>query len=362
MKTLTRYILQEFLKPFLVSLLLFSVIILIIQVFNEMRYIMDNKPGFLLTLKYFSLQVPKLLMQIIPFAVLMAVLLSLSFLSKNSELIAMRAGGVSIYLVAGPLVFCGLVVCCVSVFLNEVVVPKTVRMERHTRVVEIQHQSEPSASLFRQNISMLSLNNRFYHLGTFDGGSKTMTDILMLEFGKDVHLRSRVDAKKAVFESGQWVFYNGYLRAFDDSDNEISAQGFEKMPLTLPERPEDFLKEQKEPSELGFIELIALIRQLKANGADDHKELVELYNKIAFPFGCVILAVLGVPWGWTMKRFSGIVISFGVCILVAFFYLGGMQIGRNLGNSGVLSPFASMWTINILFGLIGPYLLFRKNR
>ena len=362
MKTLTKYIFREFLKPFLLSLLAFSVIILIIQVFNDIRFIMDAKPGFVLTIKYFSLQIPKLLMQIVPIAVLMAVLFSLSRLSKNSELIAMRAGGVSVYLVAVPLFFCGVVICVLSVFLNEVVVPKATRMERHTRVVEIEKQAEPTTSLFRQNISMLSLNNRFYHIGTFDGASKTMNNVLMLEFGKDVHLKSRVDAKSAHYQNGQWVFSDGYVRAFDDEDNEISALPFGQMPLTLPEKPEDFLKEQKEPSELGFIELMALIRQLRINGSDDHKELVELYNKIAFPFGCVILAVLGVPWGWTMKRFSGVVISFGICLLVAFFYIGGMQIGRHLGDSGVLSPFVSMWTVNMVFGVLGPYLLVRNNR
>src|ERR1700679_1029077 len=100
MKILTRYILNEFSKPFLISVAGFSVVVLIVQIFNDIRYIMDNKPSALLTLKYFALQVPNFTVQIIPIAVLFGVLFSLSRLSKNSELIAMRAGGVSIYFVA----------------------------------------------------------------------------------------------------------------------------------------------------------------------------------------------------------------------------------------------------------------------
>ncbi len=362
MKILTRYILAEFLTPFILSLAGFSVLILIIQVFNDIKIILEFKPGFLLTFKYFILQIPELLVKIIPIAILMAVLFSLSRLSKNSELIAMRAGGVSISMAAIPLFFTGVAVCGFTIFLNEAVVPKTAMMVRHAKVVEIQHQPEQTASLTRQNISMIGKANQVYHIGTYDGAGKTMADILILEFDKESHLKSRLDAKSARYDQGRWIFFNGYLRAFDGSDAEISAQAFDRLPLDLPEAPSDFLKEQKEPQELGLVELTAYIRQLKANGSDYHKELVELHKKIAVPFGCVILAILGVPWGWTMGKFSGIVFSFGICLMVAFFYIGGMEVGHQLGDSGVLSPFISMWIMNIIFGIVGPWLLILKNR
>ncbi len=362
MKILTRYILWEFLKPFILSLAAFSVIIMIIQVFNDIRIIMEFKPGFFLTLKYFFLQIPFLLIQIVPIAVLMAVLFSLSHLSKSSELIAMRAGGVSIFLVAFPLFVSGLVICCLSILVNETIVPKTTRMVRHAKVVEIQKQPEETSSRSRQNISMIGAGNRIYHIGSFDGNTNTMTDILILEFDRDTHLKSRVDAKSAIYEGERWVFNGGYLRLFGGDDAEVSARAFDHEPVPLEEKPQDFLKEQKEPQELSLMELVGYVRQLKLNGSDYHKELVELHTKIAFPFGCIILAILGIPWGWTMGKYSGVVFSFGVCLLVAFFYIGGMQIGHTLGDSGVLSPAIAMWFMNFFFGVLGPLLLVRNNR
>src|ERR1700690_2218457 len=148
MKILIRYIFWEFFKPFALSLLGFSVLILIIQVFNDIHIILDFKPGFLLTFKYFLLQIPEFLVKIIPIAILFAVLFSLSHLSKNSELIAMRAGGVSVFLVAVPLVVWGVIIFVLSVFLNEAVVPRTAKMVRHTKVVEIQKQTEETASKY----------------------------------------------------------------------------------------------------------------------------------------------------------------------------------------------------------------------
>ena len=362
MKILTRYILIEFIKPLLLSLLAFSVIILIIRVFDEMHLIMEFKPSVVVTFKYFLFQVPGLLIQIVPIAVLMAVLFSLSRLSKNSELIAMRSGGVSIFLVAVPLFFSGLAVCLCSILINESIVPITTKWTNRTKTVQILHQPESSANKYRQNLSFIGAGGQIYHFGAFDGNNNTLSDILILEFEPNSHLKSRLDAKAAKFENGEWFFYDGYLRAFDDNDSEISVQPFEKISIGLPEKPGDFLKEQKEPRELNMLELIAYINQLKHNGSDYHKEMVELNEKVAFPFGCVILAILGIPWGWSMRKYSGVVISFGICLLVAFFYLGGMQIGHSLGDSGVISPFLSMWIMNIVFAVLGPIFLIWKNR
>ncbi len=362
MRILTRYIINEFTKPFLLSVLGFSVLVLIVQVFNDIRFIMEFKPGAWLTLKYFFLQVPGFAFQIVPIAVLMAVLFSLTQLSKNSELIAMRAGGVSIFMVAIPLFFAGLVICILSIFLNEAIVPKTVKMVHHTKIVEIQKQQEQAPGLQKQNISMTGSSNEVYHIGAFDGSTNTMSDILILDFDNDTHLKSRIDAKNGKYENGQWIFYDGYLRVFDDTDQEISAQPFDRMAVPISETPPDFLKEEKAPEELNLIDLYAYVQQLEKNGLDCHKELVELNHKLAIPFGCIILAILGVSWGWSMGKYSGVIFSFGICLLVAFVYMGGLQIGQGLGNQGIVSPFLSMWIINIVFAVVGLILLIRRNR
>jgi lipopolysaccharide export system permease protein len=362
MKILTRYILREFLKPFILSVFSFSVIILIVQVFNDIHLILEFKPGPWATLKYFLFHIPAFMVQITPIACLFGVLFSLSSLSKSSELIAMRAGGVSIFLVAVPLFLSGIVICLLCILFTETVVPRAESLERRVKFEEIQHQPEPSRSLSRRNISMIGADGRIYHIGAFDGATKTMSDILILEFDSASRLRMRLDAKSAFYQNGVWNFREGYLRTFDETGNETSDQGFALAPIPLPEKPDDFLKEQKPPEEMGLVELYQYVKELQRNGSDCHKEMVELYQKIAVPFGCVILALLGIPWGWTMGKYSGVVTSFGICILVAFFYIGGMQITEHLGASGFIPPFWASWSLNLLFAGLGPLLLIRKNR
>lgn len=362
MKILTRYTLMEFAKPFLIATLGFSVLVLIVQIFTDIHFVMEFKPSVYLTLKYFFLQVPGFTVQTLPIAVLFAVLFSLSRLSKNSELIAMRAGGASIFMVAVPLFYCGVVICLLTIFMNEAVVPNTVRMVRHTKNVEIQKSPEDFANLQRQNFPWLGATNEIYHIGSVNGANNTLSDILILDLDGGTHLKSRIDAKSAQYVNDHWVFSQGYLRAFDETDREISAKYFDKMTVPIPEKPSDFLKDPKIPEEMSLFELFKYVQQLEKSGADCHKELVELNHKLAVPFGCVILAVLGVPWGWSMGKYSGVVFSFGICLLVAFIYIGGQQIGQGLGDQGIISPFLSMWIMNLIFSVIGMLLLIRKNR
>jgi lipopolysaccharide export system permease protein len=362
LKVLTRYILGEFFKPFLLSLAGFSVIVLVVQIFNDMHLLMEFRPTLWVTLKYFSTYLPEFLVQIIPISCLFGVLFSLGGLSRGNELIAMRSGGVNIYLIAVPLFFTGLGICFTTLCFSELLVPKAEALKRHTKSVEITKHPEESANLQRQNISMVGTEGQIYHIGSFDGTNNTMSDILMLEFDANTRLKARLDARAAKYENGEWVFFSGYQRVFDDTGAEISDQPFERLSIPIPEKPADFLKAQKEPEELNLLELAAYIRQLKRNGSDYHKELVTFYLKFASPFGCVIMAVLGVPWGWSMRKYTGIIANVGFCLLIAFAYIGGMQIGQHLGESGLVPPFISVWIGNVVFAIVGPILLVWKNR
>jgi len=323
---------------------------------------LNSHPGLWLTFKYLILQVPAFIQIVIPIAVLFGVLIDLGGLAKTSELMAMRAGGANIFTAAVPLFFAGMVICVLSLFFSEIVVPNANQMARRTKEIEIEHKTDQSAETFRQNLSMRGGDNTLYHIGTFDGSKNTLTDILILQFDNSSNLKTRVDAKGAHYQDGHWIFENGFIRTFNGSDDEISAQPFDQTVVDLPDKPSDFIKEQKELPERSIAELMLYVQQLKKNGLDCHKELVELHNKIAFPFGCAILALLGVPWGWSMGKFSGVIYSFGICLLVGLAYIGGMQIGHTIGDSGAVPPFVAIWSINLIFAAIGPVMIFRRNR
>jgi lipopolysaccharide export system permease protein len=133
------------------------------------------------------------------------------------------------------------------------------------------------------------------------------------------------------------------------------------MALPLEEKPSYILAEQREARELNMVELYTYIQRLKKSGADYRKELVEMHLKISFPFACVVLCCWGSrPLG--VGKWSSIATSTGICLMVAFGYVGLIRVGQALGDSGVLSPFLAGWMANLLFTGIGIFLLVKKNR
>jgi lipopolysaccharide export system permease protein len=362
MKLLTRYVLVEFLKPFFLALAGFGVIVLLAQVFQELQLIREYKPSFGTTLLYFGYFLPNFMVLVMPLACLFGVLFSLSILSRGNELIAMRSGGANIASVAVPLFFAGSIIGFFTLLFNETIVPKAEEMKSRIREVQIKHQPETSLNKVRQNLALVGRDGQIYHIGVFDGSQNKVTDFLMLDFSQTGHLRSRVEAGSGDYVDGVWIFRMGSRHVFDENDNEIGSQTFQVLSFPLKEKPSDFLKEQREARQMSFTDLSAYIRDLRNNGSDVHKEEVYLFYKFATPFGCIILALLGVPWGWTMRKYSGGVFSFAICIIVGFVYIGGMEIGQHLGESGVVSPFLSVWIINFIFAGLTPLVLAWKNR
>ena len=296
MKIFSKYIINEFLAPLFLSLISFAVIILIVQIFNQIYLITDYKPSLWIITKYFLLQTPFLLLETAPIAGLMAVLFALSHLSKGSELIAMRANGISIFLIARPLILMGLLFTGFCIFLNETFVPQTLKLADHIKRYEIEKKVTPLPSI-RHNLYFRDTHDDLYHIGTFNPFTNTLSNILILGFKRGITLNYRIDAQSAKYKNDQWIFYNGYFRTFKNNGSEIHAIPFYKKIVDLPEKPSNFFKKRVTSTELNFTQLLAYIHQLQMRGSDYHKELVELYLKISFPFSCTILILLGIPWG-----------------------------------------------------------------
>lgn len=144
MKQMTRYILSEFLKPFLLALAGFGVIFLLAQVFQDLQLLRDFKPSFSTALLYFFYFLPSFMVMVMPLACLFGVLFSLSILSQGNELIAMRSGGANISSVALPLLFAGSFIGICTFLFNESIVPKAEELKSRVREVRIKHQPEAS--------------------------------------------------------------------------------------------------------------------------------------------------------------------------------------------------------------------------
>ncbi len=357
MKILDRYLARELLKPFIFCLLIFTALIFIAQLFEELDHI--QRLGWGVMIRYLLYRTPFFLAQFAPVTVLLAGLWSLGNLSKNYELIAMKAGGISFGRILVPMLALALVISFLTLILNESIIPplnmKVKRFEQ-TRMDERPEYER------RDNVAFYSPDHQYLiYMKTFDGEKSQMRHIQILARRPDGSLARRIDAQKGLYSNGGWYFIEGIEREFDvRGENILKEEGFEEKYLPLDVKPSDFSREIQKPEELNFIQLARYIAQSRRGGYDVRRYLVDLHLKIASPFACIIILLVGAPLAIFSPR-SGRLISFGIATFIGFLYWGGMSVGRSLGRVGILTPLLAAWVANFLFISLGLYLLRRAR-
>jgi lipopolysaccharide export system permease protein len=357
MKILDRYLIKEFLKPFICCLLIFTALIFIAQLFEELDHIQELGWGTMIY--YFLYRIPFFLAQFAPVAVLLAGLWSLGNLSKNQEITAMKAGGISFRRILVPMLSLALIISLAVLILNESLIPP---LNMKVKRFEEQKMGERPEYERRENVAFYSPDHRYLiYMKSFDGKKSQMLHIQIVTRRPDGTLAKRIDAQKGLYSNGGWNFTEGIEREFDPrGENILQEEGFEERYLPLAVKPSDFSREVQKPEELNLFQLTRYIAQSRREGYDIRKYLVDLHLKIASPFACLIILLVGAPLS-TLSPRSGRLLSFGIAIFIGFFYWGGISVGRSLGRVGILSPLLAAWVANLLFIGLGLYLLRRAR-
>jgi lipopolysaccharide export system permease protein len=166
-----------------------------------------------------------------------------------------------------------------------------------------------------------------------------------------------VDADRIRYNGQGWMLYRPQTRTFHDSRVEVERQdSLLRTDFTIT--PDDLERVNIEPEEMNYVDLRNMVRRLHASGIRAGKWVVDLAFKISQPFSAVIIVLFGVPFA-AFRRRGGLVLGFGLSLLVCFIYFGFIQVGRILGYQGMISPLVAAWSGNVVFGMLGLYLVYR---
>jgi lipopolysaccharide export LptBFGC system permease protein LptF len=204
---------------------------------------------------------------------------------------------------------------------------------------------------------------RIIYYEFFDAAQDSFGNISVFEFNPNTFsISKRIDAASAHWEPQlkQWVFENGWERTFKGSEissyRSFVVSDFPEM----TERPQYFKKEELLSSEMSFNELAAYIHDLRQSGFDTMRLRVQLNRKLAYPLITLVMAILAVPFALSMGRrgsLAGIAIAIGVAI--AYFVVDGTF--EAMGDVNMLPAMLAAWSPDLVFALIGGYLLLRTS-
>jgi len=298
---------------------------------------------------------PQFLSYIIALSVLLSALVTIGLLTKNSELIVMRACGISLYRTALPIVVFALGGSALLFAMEESVL--SVANQRAERLrYEIRTGQAPATGVLNRKW-IVGSGGEVYHYQYYDPINREISQLSVLQFDEQTNrLASRLFVQRARFNpnSNQWALDEGWNRTFDP--NGIGE--FERYELwSRPfESPDYFVTEAREPELMTFGQLRTYIAELRASGYDVLEHEVGLHRKIAFPFVTLVMTLIAVPFAVTTGR-RGAMYGIGVGIVLALTYWTMISVFAAFGLGGLIDPMLAAWAPNLVFGAAAAYLL-----
>lgn len=355
-KIIDRYIFKELIDPFLFGLFSFSLILSASMILFELvRAVVLSGMPLLVALQLFIFRLPTVVVYIFPMATLLAALLGFGRLSKDSEITAFRASGISLFRLIVPVLALGLMISVVNLVFNEIVVPEANQAAKNLLL----ETSTKKAPRVEENVFVPEMERgalrRIFYARRMKG--KQLEGVIVSEF-TDGRLSQIINAKTAQYipERSTWQFNDGTVYLLSEVGEYRHLIKFDQQYVAIKYTPADLSTGDKSPDDMSIGELREFIKLKEKMGVKvvDHK--IQLNFKMALPFASLVFALLGAPLGLSPRRASSS-IGLGLSIIVIFVYYVLIFTSFAFGELEWISPFLSAWLPNIVTGGLGFYIL-----
>jgi LPS export ABC transporter permease LptG/LPS export ABC transporter permease LptF len=361
------YILSNFIFYLALVLASFTSLGLIFNFFDLLNDMLRNHIPLSMMFRYLFFYSPQLIYQLLPVCVLVGVLAALGVMSKQNEITAFKACGVSLFRLSAPILVGGILLSgSLFAFDYYYVAPSNRTQDElrdHIKGRQTQTYLRPDRTW-----RMGSDGSRIYYYRFFDnaGEESVMHDAFVFELDrKTFRLVRQIYAEEARWSSHlkTWIFVNGWNCTYEDyactgtNHSIYKTRSFDE----LSEKPEYFLNEALKDQQMNFLQLDSYIKDLAQSGFEGTVKLqVRLYRKFSVPFFALIMGMLAIPFGFLVGN-RGAMAGIGVSLGIAICYLALDTLFEKLGDASLLTPPVAAWSPDAVFGLAGLYLLLRMR-
>jgi LPS export ABC transporter permease LptF/LPS export ABC transporter permease LptG len=357
-RLLDLYIFRRFLFFFALLMGMFVFLFEAFTFFELLDDIAKHGIPFLVVVNYFRYLTPYLIYQLAPLGALMAVLVTLGTMSKNNEIVAIKASGISLYRLAVPLFAGGLALAATMVFLDDVYLPYA---NQRQDALRNQIKGRPPQTYGQPQRWIFGENAKIYNYDLFDPTQNLFGGLSVIELDPASFLvKRRVFATRAKWSETQnaWVLEAGWVRDFSSG----SITRYEKFNVTafpeLTEPPTYFHREVRQAFQMSWRELQTYIEGLQRAGFDVSTLKVQWHVKLAFPLIAPVSMLLAIPFAFlvgTRGALGGVALGVGIGIT----YWMVARLLEAMGGVGQLPPLLAGWSPDIIFLFLGMYFFFK---
>jgi lipopolysaccharide export system permease protein len=356
-RTLTVYLAKLFASRIAAVLVMLVLVLQLLDLLGESGKILGypgNGEAQLMT--YLSLRMPQLVETFLPYSVLLATIITLVGLNQNSEVIAMKASGLSAHQVLAPLFLTSLAVSVLSFAFNERIVTRASATLSAWSAVD--YGPIPEESGTRSNVYLRDGDNILMAAALSGEGERmTMTGVTWYRRDASGMIVQQLRADRAAFVNPGWKL---------EAPESFSVTATEKEAL-----PDQVVAKGVTPSQIeissvkadaqNIFELSRSIDALKAAGRRTSELEAAWWHKISGPLSALLMPLLGAVAGFGLARSGQLLIRAAIGMALGFAYFVLDNAALAMGNFGGYPPLLAAWAPFVLFALVGETVLVRTE-
>lgn len=364
-RILFRYVYREVVPPFLIGLLIFTVLLFTIRIIKLVDLVVNRGVPVAQLLETFAYILPAFFEITVPMAFLLALLWGLGRLSADREVIALKSCGISLFQLAVPVWIFAAVLLCATFILTLYVRPWSNAALK--QVLYSIAKNHASAGLKEKTFNTDFAGLVIYAEEIQPPGTRLQG--LMISDNRHAQHQNTIFAERGTILTGESQeiltlrLLDGSIHSFEQLGHTYHTTHFAVYDVSLDLSV--ILANVKEPvwkpKEMPFGQLLDTLAQSEAQTKQERNALIELHRRLSLPFACVVFSFLALPLSMQLRgaqRSQGFALTLGV--LFTYYLL--LTVGEALGKKAVLPPGIALWLPNIILGIAGVYLFERARQ
>ncbi|SDP04130.1 LPS export ABC transporter permease LptF [Desulforhopalus singaporensis] len=353
------YLATEMLEPFFASFLIMNCVFFLVRLIPFLNFVLDLNIGLADFTRLISYMFPNIFLYTIPMAAMMGVTIGFARLSSDSEILAFKASGISMYKIIPPVVIVTALIALFTSYCSTRLIPLS---EAAMKQLTYQLLKEKINNGIKPHVFTEALGDVVVYVEDVDkktgrwskvwvsdmrdGANPTIT---MASTGKMISSVNNMNVSI--------ILDNGSLHRPDIANAQVVE--FDRYQINIPLQPPDSKATRvKQKNVLSQKELLLEAQSIEGDTTHKRKLLIEFHKRLVLPAGCLLMSLLGLPLGLQArpgKKAIGIQAGLGIFI----FYYILFTFGKQMAEDGVLPVMVAMWIPNLLFFLLAVFWVYR---
>ncbi len=358
MTILFRYVTREILACFFIVLVAVMSIYVAVDFIEKIDNFLEAGVSANRCVVYLLYKLPFIFVQIAPLGFLLSILVALGLMSKNNEVIALKSCGIGKERLLKPTLVLGVFFCGGLFLVTEILVPVFMVNANQIWLQEVRKKNIYAS---KTNDIWMRAARQIIHIKQYAPEKKRVWGITIHTFDENFRLIRRIDAVSGVFVDGRWQIDAAVEQAFQNDTGSQQLSLHNTMTVDIDLNPEDLAQAAKRSDEMGLAELGRYIEKVEHDGYGATRYRVDYHSKIAAPFVCIFLSVLGsaIALGGQLRQGMPVSITYGLGI--AFLYWIFNSFCLSLGYAEMLPPVVAAWVANLVFFCAAGFLMLKAN-